>query len=169
MKLCKILESARFLPPANEVWGKVICLQMCVCPQGGPGLGGAWSRRGLVPRGSGLGECLVHGGAWSRRVWSRGGAWWRPPPMATAAGGAHPTEMHSCLENVLGRFSFFYIEIAYSNFARKLPDSRPRDHYSFSSFTSSQVSTGVPSVHTYIQIHVRLFLCQLLAKGSYLD
>ena len=23
------------LPPANEVWGKVICLQACVCPQGG--------------------------------------------------------------------------------------------------------------------------------------
>ena len=30
-----------FLPPANEVWGKVICLQVCVCPQGGmPGPGG---------------------------------------------------------------------------------------------------------------------------------
>ena len=25
----------QFLPPANEVWGKVICLQVCVCPQGG--------------------------------------------------------------------------------------------------------------------------------------
>ena len=24
-----------FLPPANEVWGKVICLQASVCPQGG--------------------------------------------------------------------------------------------------------------------------------------
>ena len=24
-----------FLPPANEVWCKVICLQACVCPQGG--------------------------------------------------------------------------------------------------------------------------------------
>ena len=23
-----------YLPPANEVWGKVICLQVCVCPQG---------------------------------------------------------------------------------------------------------------------------------------
>ena len=23
------------LPPANEVWGKVICLHSCVCPQGG--------------------------------------------------------------------------------------------------------------------------------------
>ena len=25
-----------------------------------------------------------------------GGAWWRPPRMATAAGGTHPTGMHSC-------------------------------------------------------------------------
>ena len=24
-----------YLPSANEVWGKVICLQVCVCPQGG--------------------------------------------------------------------------------------------------------------------------------------
>ena len=24
-----------YLPTANEVWGKVICLQACVCPQGG--------------------------------------------------------------------------------------------------------------------------------------
>ena len=23
-----------FLPPASEVWGKVICLQACVCPRG---------------------------------------------------------------------------------------------------------------------------------------
>ena len=62
------------LPPANEVWGKVICLQLCVCPQGGvPALGGVCSR------GSGP-----------------GGTWWRTPtPTATAAGGTHPTGMHS--------------------------------------------------------------------------
>ena len=31
-------------------------------------------------------------------TWSRGAAWWRPPPgTATAAGGTHPTGMHSCL------------------------------------------------------------------------
>ena len=66
-----------FLPPANEVWGKVICLQVCVCPQGGmpgPGggvAGGAWSwgvsgpggfspggKGGLVP---GRWGCLVQG------------------------------------------------------------------------------------------------------------
>ena len=26
---------SQFLPPANEVWGKVICLQACFCSQGG--------------------------------------------------------------------------------------------------------------------------------------
>ena len=54
-----------FLPPANEVWGKVICLQVCVCPQGVgvagpgglPGPGGAWSRGMPCPGG---------GGAWSQ-------------------------------------------------------------------------------------------------------
>ena len=48
---------------------------------GGPGLGGTWSGRSAP------------GGAWSG-----GGlcAWWRPPGMATAAGGTHPTGMHSC-------------------------------------------------------------------------
>ena len=59
-----------FLPPTNEVWGKVICLQVCVCPQRG---------------------CLVLGG-----VPGLGGAWWRPPRTATAADGTHPTGMHSC-------------------------------------------------------------------------
>ena len=39
------------------------------------------------------------GGAWSQVGGSApGGAWWRPPPRtATAAGGTHPTGMHSCL------------------------------------------------------------------------
>ena len=41
------------LPPANEVWGKVICLQACVCLQGGvPG-----PRVCLPP-----GGCLLRGG-----------------------------------------------------------------------------------------------------------
>ena len=38
------------LPPANEVWGKVICLQACVCPQGR----GCLARGGPAP-----GGCLV--------------------------------------------------------------------------------------------------------------
>ena len=69
------------LPPANEVWGKVICLQVCVCPRGGVCMvpGGAWSLGGsMVPEGCmvlgegmhGPGGCMVPGGAWS---W--GGAW----------------------------------------------------------------------------------------------
>ena len=50
-------------------------------------VGGAWSRGGSAPRG-----CLVPGGVCSRR----GGAWQRLPRTATAAGGTHPTGMHSC-------------------------------------------------------------------------
>ena len=59
----------RLLPPANEVWDKVICLQVCVCPRGGvwsgrvPGPGG-----GLVPGVPGPGGGLVRGeGVWSGR------------------------------------------------------------------------------------------------------
>ena len=62
--------------------------------------GGAWSRGEVPGPGAcgpggvpgpggmpGLGGCLI-----------LGGAWWRPPPgTATAAGGTHPTGMHSCL------------------------------------------------------------------------
>ena len=85
---------------------------MCVCPQGGAWSqgGGAWPRGGAgswgVPGPRGclvLGECLVPGGG----VWVPGqgvgsgpwaGAWWRPPQTAPAAGGTHPTGMHSCLQ-----------------------------------------------------------------------
>ena len=82
-------------------WGKAIFSQACVilftgCVPGPgecivwgvhgpgvcvPGLGDAWS----------WGVCMVPGGcAWS------GGSWLRPPEKATAAGGTHPTGMHSC-------------------------------------------------------------------------
>ena len=54
------------LPPANEVWSKVICLHLSVILS-------IWG--GLVPGG-------VPGGD--------------PPWTATAAGGTHPTGMHSC-------------------------------------------------------------------------
>ena len=43
------------------------------CSRGVPGPGGAWS-----------------GGTWSGGGLLPGGAWWRPPQMATAAGGTHP-------------------------------------------------------------------------------
>ena len=60
-------------------WGKVIFSQASVIVS--TGIGGAWSRGG---------------GAWSGGECSRGGAWWRPPGTSTAAGGMHPTGMHSC-------------------------------------------------------------------------
>ena len=43
-----------------------------------------------------LGECLVRGDACFQGGLVPGGAWWRPPLTATAAGGMHPTGMHSC-------------------------------------------------------------------------
>ena len=59
-----------------------------VGPGGGPGPGGrgAWSQGGLVWGGSGPGAVPA----------PRGVPGGDPPPMATAAGGTHPTGMHSC-------------------------------------------------------------------------
>ena len=78
--------------------------------------GGAWSRGsapggclvwGSAPKGGGAwsggvcsqGECLVWGGLLHEGgTWS-GGGWWclvETPRTATAAGGTHPTGMHSC-------------------------------------------------------------------------
>ena len=66
-----------------------------------------------VPKGEG---CLLWGGAWSGGLvlggtCSGGVAWsWgclvetpAPSRMATAAGGMHPTGMHSCLLTCMGR------------------------------------------------------------------
>ena len=88
-----------------------------VCQEFCPGGGGAWSQgvpgvgawSWVVP---GPGGCLVPCGIWSRPT-TKGGSLGRsgpgphprgevegelasPPPMATAAGGTHPTGMHSC-------------------------------------------------------------------------
>ena len=85
-----------FLPPANEVWGRVIFLHLFVIlftgegawSQGGPGPGGVPAPRGEVPgwgvcsQGGCLvsGGCLLPGGAWSLGgCLVLGGAWWRPP------------------------------------------------------------------------------------------
>ena len=46
------------LPPANEVWGKVTCLQACVCPRGVC----AWSRGGCMVPGGWHGAGGVPGG-----------------------------------------------------------------------------------------------------------
>ena len=88
------------LPPANEVWGKVIFSEASVKNSVHRGGGG--------PQGeSGLGGCLALGGACSGGVGLVWGVWsWGcvpgpggasgDPRTATAAGGTHPTGMHSC-------------------------------------------------------------------------
>ena len=97
----------RLLLPANEVWGKVICLQVCVCPQGVPGLrrsgsgglvlGGAWSQGVPGPSGclvqgvwswgvSGPGGCLVLGGACSQGKSGPGGLPGGDPPDGYCCG-----------------------------------------------------------------------------------
>ena len=66
--------------------------------------GGVPGRGGSAP-GGGLGG-----------VCSQGGAWWRPPGTATAAGGTHPTGMHSCfmllftLMNLKSKCIFLFAE-----------------------------------------------------------
>ena len=87
--ICQISGS---LPPANEVWGKVIFSEACVknSVRGG---GGAWSGGCLVPGVPGRGG----GGACSRgRCLLLGGCLLETPPMAAAAGGTHSTGIHSC-------------------------------------------------------------------------
>ena len=86
----------RLLPPANEVWGKVIFSQACVKNSVHGGEGGA------IPAciAGGIPACLAAGlqgwggvlpGGLLRGI--------TPPPWtATAAGGTHPTGMHSCLK-----------------------------------------------------------------------
>ena len=82
-----------YLPPANEVnIFRSVCQEFCP-RRGGVGMPGPG---GPAPRG------VCSGGVWSRGVCSGGeGAWWRPPRTATAAGGTHPTGMHSCLSNIV--------------------------------------------------------------------
>ena len=56
--------------------------------EGVPGLGGICSWGGPGP-----------GVSASGGVSAPGGAWWRPPRTATAAGSTHPTGMHSCYKS----------------------------------------------------------------------
>ena len=102
-----MLVKCLFLPPATKlgqgyiftgVWG---CLLLVGCLL----LGGVWSQ------GSGPGGCLVPGG-----VWSRGMPGGDPPGTATAAGGTHPTGMHSCLLNFfLCRNGIFHRDVKPEN------------------------------------------------------
>ena len=149
-----------FLPPANEVWCKVIFSQVCVknSVQGGSGVpaciaggipaclavglqGGVVSQHALqvsrpTPRGEVEGDLVrgvsrptpkgevegdlargvsrpTPGGVCSwdgpRGAWSGGGLCGDPSGMATAAGGTHPTGMHSCFYLIVTEFMAFLI------------------------------------------------------------
>ena len=119
-----------FLPPANEVWGKVIFSEVCV--KNSVHRGSAWSLgvpgSGGVPGlwGSGPSMPCRFPGPHPRRKFR--GIWSRPtskgevegdlvqshsqgevegdlvrahPLPATAAGGTHPTGMHPCFSKTL--------------------------------------------------------------------
>ena len=86
----------KFLPPANEVWGKVMFSQVFVCPREGGWLPRirSYMTRGHLP---------PPGGSASEGVCIRGGGWIDPPRdtwdttgYGQQAGGTHRTEMHSC-------------------------------------------------------------------------
>ena len=97
-----------YLPPATKLGQGYIFTGVCDSVHGG---GSAPGGRlvlvgGLVPGsgGSAPGGCLVPGGGLvpgpGEGGLLPGGAWWRPPGTATAAGGTHPTGMHSCFANL---------------------------------------------------------------------
>ena len=54
--------------------------------------------RFIIARKRSLGQCNIFTGV-CLSTW--GCAWWRPPRTATAAGGTHPTGMHSCISMIL--------------------------------------------------------------------
>ena len=76
------------LPPATKLGQGYIFTGVCDSVHGGGLVPGRWVPGPGVPGPEG-----VHG---LGGAWSQGGAWWRPPRTATAAGGTHPTGMHSC-------------------------------------------------------------------------
>ena len=88
MRTLRLLTKNRcFLPPTNEVWGKVICLQVCVCPQGEcyPSMHCRWYPSMPCSRSPGGSPGPHPRGKW-RGIWSRptakgeieGGIWFRP-------------------------------------------------------------------------------------------
>ena len=80
---------------------------------GVPGLGRSAPKGGCLLGGvPALGGCLLWGGACSGGVPALGGACsggvtGGDPPMATAAGGTHPTGMHSCVAEI---FCFHFVK-----------------------------------------------------------
>ena len=118
-----------FLPPTNEVWGKIMFLHLFVCSMGEgcmPFLSGylipcsfwgwfkmshlVWSH---IPSGGALsgrgGASLVRRGASFRRGEEHGVSLQRDHPRYwqlvtdTKAGGTHPSGMHSCKSCVQGK------------------------------------------------------------------
>ena len=97
-----------YLPAANEVWGKVIFSQVSVSLFTGGGMHAG--RRCACPEGCACpgdmharGACVVGGMcAWWEDVWLGacmvGGC--VAGEMVTAAGGTHPTGMHSCFQTM---------------------------------------------------------------------
>ena len=88
-----------FVPPANEVWGKVIFSQACVIPSIHKGGGVGWLSS-MHHRSHDWGVCIQDGVCIQGRF---GRTSLHPqPPLDTIrygqqAGGTHPTGMHSCL------------------------------------------------------------------------
>ena len=109
----------QFLPPANEVWGKVISLQACVCPQGGvpdqvhlppgtpPSPGTRYTPQdqvhppgpGTPPRSRYTPQVQVHppGPGTPHRAQVHPPATEHAGRSGQRAGGTHPTGMQSCL------------------------------------------------------------------------
>ena len=89
------------LPPATKLGQGNVFTGVCDSVNGGvPGPGGGWSRGVSAPGGSARGR----------------GAWWRPPGTATAAGGTHPTGMHSCFQHEISKINvqgnFYFVNVA---------------------------------------------------------
>ena len=87
----KIPFSGLFLPPANEVWGKVIFSVACV--KNSVHRGGGFLGR-YPPSGT------VHAGRYGQQ-----------------AGGTHPTGMHSCLKDILscGNYRILLFSFSYEH------------------------------------------------------
>ena len=82
---CEVFPSSLFLPPANEVSGKVMFLHLSVILFTGEG------RVGLNPEG---GFCIQGRLDRRPRACTRGG--WQTPPGTRKAASTHPTRMLSC-------------------------------------------------------------------------
>ena len=113
-----------YLPPSNEVWGKVLFSQVFACPQGRKGLSTGWSLltgglhpggclQGGLPRGSAssgglypgsgglhqVGVCIRGVGVCIQREESASSWGWADPLGTRKAGGTYPTLMLSFLSH----------------------------------------------------------------------